>query len=116
MSFKQFVEEKINYYVSHFKVKAVLLQQNGEPLREINLSFDHLSDEYMAKVEEQEKPEVQMENSTMKLSAMSEGLIKITDSDLDSFWDNMSSTYGLSFNIEGQNLTDKVNPHSCRLS
>ena len=55
MTFKQFVEEKINYYVSHFKVKAVLLQENGEPLREINLSFDHLSDLYMAKIDELEK-------------------------------------------------------------
>ena len=33
MSFKQFVEEKISYYVSHFKVKAVLQKENGEPLR-----------------------------------------------------------------------------------
>ena len=52
-----------------------------------------------------------MENSTMKLSSISEGLIKITDSDLDSFWDHMSSFYALSFNIEGQNLTDKVSLH-----
>lgn len=44
MNFKQFVEERIQYYVSHFKAKAVLLNQNGEPITEINLSFDHLSD------------------------------------------------------------------------
>ena len=52
MSFKEFVCEKISYYVTHFQSKAVLLQKNGEPLCEINLSFDHLSDEYMLKMEE----------------------------------------------------------------
>ena len=49
-----------------------------------------------------------MEKSTMKLEDCSDTFIKITDSDLDSFWDHISNCYKLSFNIEGQNLTDKV--------
>lgn len=42
----------------------------------------------------------------MKMSSISEGLIKITDEDLKCLWESLDSSYKLSFNIEGQNLTD----------
>ncbi len=52
MDFKTFVTHKINYFVSHFRKKAVLLDFNGDALHEINLSFDHLSDLYLSYMEE----------------------------------------------------------------
>jgi hypothetical protein len=55
----------------------------------------------MKKVEEAENPDVQMENSTMKMSVsqLNEGLIKITDEDLQPLWKYLDSSYKLSFNI-----------------
>lgn len=34
--------------------------------------------------------------------------IKITDSDLYEFWDNLDSSYNQSFNIEGQDIGDET--------
>jgi len=48
MDFKQFVQKQIDYYVLHLKKKRILLELNGEPKHEINLSFSHLSDLYLA--------------------------------------------------------------------
>ena len=50
--------------------------------------------------------QVQMQNSTIKLSELSDGLIKITDEDLKPLWEHLDSSYKLAFNIEGQNITD----------
>lgn len=44
----------------------------------------------------------------MKLGELSEGLIKITDQDLKPLWTFIDSSYKLSFNIEGQNITDET--------
>ncbi len=44
MDFKKFVRGKIQYLAAHFKRKAILLEQTGETLFEINLSFDSLTD------------------------------------------------------------------------
>jgi len=53
MNFKDFVIDKINYYILHFKKKRVLLDLNGDPRQEVNLSFDYLSDLYLTYTEEQ---------------------------------------------------------------
>jgi hypothetical protein len=44
----------------------------------------------------------------MDMSLMNEGLIKIVDEDLEEFWNCVNACYRLGFNIEGQNLSDKV--------
>lgn len=82
MDFKKFVSDKINYFATHFKRRAVLLDECGEPHFEINLSFDELSDEYMARMDEMEKSSVQMDQSTMKMGDFEGGIFKITDKDL----------------------------------
>ena len=51
-TFKDFLRGTINYYVLHFTKQKMLLDLNGEPRREINLSFDHLSDLYLTFAEE----------------------------------------------------------------
>lgn len=50
MDFKKFIQDKLNYLSIYFRRKAILLDETGEPLSDINLSFDFLSDEYMQKV------------------------------------------------------------------
>lgn len=60
MDFKKFVQDKIEYLAAHFHRKAVLLEENGEALFEINLSFDALTDEYLSKAAEMESSAVQM--------------------------------------------------------
>ena len=50
MEFKTFVKERINYFITHFQKKAVLLDYKGESLNDINLSFDKLSDDYLEKM------------------------------------------------------------------
>ncbi len=44
MDFKKFVQEKVQYCINHFRKNAVLLDQNGEQLLEVDFSFDALSD------------------------------------------------------------------------
>ncbi len=46
-SFKTFIQNKIDYFVSHFKKKAMLLDYDGSPMEKIDLSFDNLSDEFL---------------------------------------------------------------------
>lgn len=71
MDFKKYVEGKIKYLVSHFKRNAVLLEDNGEKVFEINLGFEELSEDFMKKCEEMESEEWQKENSTIKLGEIS---------------------------------------------
>lgn len=49
MDFKKYIQAKIQYLGSHFKRNAVLLQDNGEKLFEINLTFEELSEDFMKK-------------------------------------------------------------------
>jgi len=66
MNFKEFINQQINYYATHFKRKFVLQDYNGDYLQEINLSFDHLSDEYLKYTEEESS---QIENNKQELSS-----------------------------------------------
>ena len=47
MSFKDFVKERIAFYVEHFNNQAPLLDTDGTPLMGIDLSFQTLSDEFL---------------------------------------------------------------------
>jgi hypothetical protein len=79
MNFKEFVREKINYYILHFKKKRILLDLNGDPRHEVNLSFDYLSDLYLTYSEENASTE---QSGTLQMGSFDTSLIKITDEDL----------------------------------
>lgn len=52
ISFKEFVKEKIDYFISHLKNKSVLMNYHGDLMHEINLSFYYLSDLYLEYADE----------------------------------------------------------------
>lgn len=49
MDFKRYIQAKVQYLASHFKRNAILLEDNGEKLFEINLAFEELSEDFMKK-------------------------------------------------------------------
>lgn len=104
-SFKDFIRGTINYYVLHFKKNRVLLELNGEPRQEINFSFDHLSDLYLAYAEEQNSNQI---NNEISLGQLDVSAIKITDNDFIEFWEHLDPAYNQSFNIEGQDIGDET--------
>jgi hypothetical protein len=82
--FKTFVADKIDYIVSHFRRRAVLLRFDGSPLSEIDLSFDSLSDEYL-QMEEPPIEEVAQHEHIRQAGSM----IRIEDHDLLPLLDNL---------------------------
>ena len=105
MSFKEFIKGIINYYVLHFKKKRVLLEMNGEPRTQINLSFDYLSDLYLQYAEDQVNNN-NANNTEITIGKLDTSVIKITDSDLVQFWKYLDGSYCQCFNIEGQDIGD----------
>ena len=80
MSFKEFIRGTINYYVLHFQKKVLLLETNGEPRREINLCFEHLSDLYLHFAEDQAS---KSQDHTLTMGEVNPSAIKVTDCDLE---------------------------------
>lgn len=107
MNFKEFVQEQINYYALHFKKKRILLELNGDIRHEVDLSFSHLSDQYLNYLEEHPTAEQQQQNSgSLQLTPISE--IKIGDNDLLPLWQHIDASYTLSLNLEGQDIGDET--------
>lgn len=45
-------------------------------------------------------------NSSIEIQGFDSSTIKITDNDLLEIWEHIDESYDLSFNIEGQDITD----------
>jgi len=101
--FKTFVKENIDYIVSHFRRRALLLRFDGSPLSEINLSFDSLSDEYL---QMEEPPTEQIPHNEQIQKAGS--LIRIEDHDLLPLLDNLDEEWSGKLNLADQNTTDQT--------
>jgi hypothetical protein len=83
--------------VLHFQKKRVLLELNGDLRHEVDLSFEHLSDLYLAHLEEHPLPaNATLPTATATLSAAH---IKITDNDLLPLWEHIDGSYRLALNL-----------------
>lgn len=83
----------------------MLLEANGQPRQQINLSFDHLSDLFLEFAEDKANNEFDKEMSVGQLDISA---IKITDNDLVQFWEHLNSNFTQTFNLEGQDVGDET--------